>query len=227
MAKDNLKKISAKKALEYIKDNTVIGLGGGETIGYLCDYLKEKIKSGFNIKVVTPSIKTRNTCIENGIEVLYTSSVEHLDVAFDGCDQLDEKLNALKSCGGIHSKEKIIASMADKYILLTNESKFVKKLDSTYPIVLEILEESAGYVKRRISEIGGKATFRSSAAKDGFTITDSGNLLLDVFFDELGDAKELQKGLKGITGVVETSLFVDLVSQAIIAYEDDIKIISK
>ena len=76
----DLKKNCAKEALKYIKDNTVIGLGGGQTISYLVDFIKEE---KLNVKVVTPSMKTKMLCIKNGLEVLHTFSVDKIDVAFD------------------------------------------------------------------------------------------------------------------------------------------------
>ena len=73
-----------------------------------------------------------------------------ISVAFDGCDEVDENLIALKSGGGIHTKEKIIATMADDYILLVDESKVVKRLEFKYPIVLEILPESKALVEKEV-----------------------------------------------------------------------------
>ena len=119
-----MKKKCAKEALRYIKNNTIIGLGGGSTISYLISFIKE---AGLNIEVVTPSFKTASLCIENGLKVIPTWSVSKISVAFDGCDEVDENLTALKSGGGIHTNEKIIATMADDYILLVDSDDFLKK----------------------------------------------------------------------------------------------------
>ena len=161
-----MKKKCAREALKFIKDNSIIGLGGGSTIGFLVEYIKE---AGYKVKVVTPSMKTELLCIENGIEVIPTWGVSKVSVAFDGCDEVDKDLNALKSGGGIHTKEKIIASMAEEYILLVDESKVVDKLDFKYPVVLEIFKESKSYVEEMVKKLGGTTSLRSSNAKDGFT----------------------------------------------------------
>jgi len=110
MNDNDLKKICAKEAMKYIKNGMIVGLGGGRSIAYLIEYIKED--KNLKVKVVTPSTKTKMLCIENELEVLHTCSVDKIDVAFDGCDQVDKALNALKSGGGIHTKEKLIASMA-------------------------------------------------------------------------------------------------------------------
>lgn len=224
MDSNELKKICAKEAMKYIKDGMIIGLGGGRSIAYLIDYIKED--SNLKVKVVTPSMKTKLLCIENGLEVLHTCSVDKVAVAFDGCDQVDEDFNALKSGGGIHTKEKLIASMSEDYILLVDEDKFEKKLTFKTPVVLEILEDSLKYVERKVVELGGKPLVRTSDIKDGFTISDDGNLLMNVTFNELKDIEELNNKLKNICGVIETSLFTNVITKVIISSESGIRVIS-
>ncbi|MBC2580082.1 ribose 5-phosphate isomerase A [Clostridium sp. DJ247] len=225
MTSDDLKKACAKEALKYIKSNTIIGLGGGSTISYLIDYIKENEK--LEVKVVTPSVKTKMLCIKNGLEVLHTCSVDKVAVAFDGCDEVDENLNALKSGGGIHTKEKLIATMAEDYILLVDDTKIVNTLTFKHPVVLEILEDSLKYVERIVTELGGKPVVRTSTAKDGFTISENGNLLVDVFFDNVKDIYELENTLKNIIGVIDTSLFVNVATKAIVIGEHGVRVISK
>ena len=225
LTSDDLKKNCAREALKYINNNTLIGLGGGSTISYLIDYIKET--KGLKVKVVTPSVKTRMLCIKNGLEVIHTCTVDKVDVAFDGCDEVDENLNALKSGGGIHTKEKLIANMADEYILLVDDAKFVKKLTFRYPVVLEILEDSLKYVEKSVAELGGKSTIRNSSAKDGFTISDNGNLLIDVMFDNVKDIYELENKLRNICGVIDNSLFTNVVTKAVVAGSKGIRVVSK
>lgn len=162
---DDIKKVCAREALKWIKSGTIIGLGGGSTISYLIQYIKED--ANLQVKVVTPSVKTRLLCIQNGLEVLYTSTVEQISVAFDGCDEVDESLNALKSGGGIHTKEKLIASMAEDYILLVDDAKFVNRLTFKHPVVLEILEDSLTYVQKKSRSLGASRPFVQAAPKTG------------------------------------------------------------
>ena len=225
MNDNDLKKSCAKEAIKYIKDGMIIGLGGGRSIAYLIEHIKED--KNLNVKVVTPSAKTKFLCIENGLEVLHTCSVDKVDVAFDGCDQVDENLNALKSGGGIHTKEKLIANMAEEYILLVDEAKVEKTLTFKAPVVLEILEHSLKYVEKKVLELGGKPVARISDIKDGFTISDNGNLLMNVAFNEVKDMYKLNNSLINICGVIETSLFTDVITKAIVASEKGIRVISK
>jgi ribose 5-phosphate isomerase A len=221
---DDIKKKSAKEALHYIKNNTIIGLGGGSTISYLIDYIK--VTKDLNVKIVTPSFKTKMYCINEGLEVLHTCAVDKISVAFDGCDEVDENLNALKSGGGIHTMEKLIANMAEDYILLVDDAKFVQTLTFKYPVVLEILKDSLKYVEKKVIELGGQPNVRKSSAKDGLTISDNGHLLMDVHFHDVKDVFELENSLKSICGVIDTSLFTSVVTKVIIASKEGIKVVS-
>jgi ribose 5-phosphate isomerase A len=220
----NMKQKCAKAALEYITDDTIIGLGGGSTIGYLIEFIKEE---KLNVKVVTPSLKTKHLCVNQGLEVLPTSTVDEVDVAFDGCDEVDEKLHALKSGGGIHTQEKLIANMAKEYILLVDDSKVVPELTYKHPVVLEILQDSLAFVQKKAGEMGGKAEVRSSSAKDGHTVSDYGNFLVDVWFEAEQDGRQLETKLKEIPGVLDVSLFTTVVSKALVASKVGIYEISK
>ncbi|MBY9077868.1 ribose 5-phosphate isomerase A [Paenibacillus sp. HN-1] len=224
MKDDELKQACAKAALTFIEDGTIIGLGGGSTVSYLISYIKE---SGINVKVVTPSFKTRMLCLQNGLTVPHTGSVSKLAVAFDGCDEVDEDFNALKSGGGIHTREKLVARMAERYMLLADAGKVVSRLTFRKPVVLEVLEDALAYTEAEAARLGGRAVLRRSEAKDGYTATEDGNPLLDIFFSDVDNISELQLQLKSIPGVVETSLFTEEVTDVLIAAEDGISWLSK
>ena len=219
-----MKRKCAKEALNYIKDKSIIGLGGGTTISYLVSYIKE---AQLDVKVVTPSFETERLCIENGLTVLPTWAVDSISVAFDGCDEVDKELNALKSGGGIHTKEKIIANMADEYILLVDESKVCDKLEFNYPVVLEIIPESKSIVEKEVKKLGGNAKLRVSNSKDGVVISDHGLFLMDVIFnkEDIIDISVLNDKLKKIVGVLDTSLFYNIATKALVVGENEVKLI--
>lgn len=219
-----MKKRCAEEAVKLIKNNSIVGLGGGSTIAFLTDFIKQK---ALKVKIVTPSFQTEKFCLEKGLEVIPLWSVNHIDIAFDGCDEVDFSLNALKSGGAIHTKEKIIGKMADEYILLVDESKVSEKLTFKYPVVLELFKESISYVEKKISELGGNFILRKSSAKDGLTISDSGLVIGEAFFSDVQDIQKLHDDILNITGVAEISLFCNTASKALVVCEKDFKIISK
>lgn len=218
-----MKKRCAEEALKYIKNNRIIGLGGGATIAFLIDFIKE---AELNVKIVTPSFQTEKLCIEKGLNILPLWSVNHIDIAFDGCDEVDYNLNALKSGGAIHTKEKITAKMADEYILLVDESKVSEKLTFKHPVVLEIFKESIGYVEREIRKLNGEPVLRKSS-KDGLTISDNGLIIMDTYFKNIDDIQALHDSLLNITGVADISLFCNTVTKALVVSENGFKLISK
>ena len=206
-----MKKKCALYASKLVKDGMVVGLGGGSTISYLIDYVKDK-----DIKVVSPSSKTVLLAQQAGLTVLNTQYVDHVDIAFDGCDEVDSHLNALKSGGGIHTQEKIIASMADEYIVLVDESKFHETLAFKVPVVVEVLPKAYSVVKKKLEKLNGNVELRTASNKDGFLMSDEGNILLDVYFDGVQDIRLLNQTLLMMPGVVDTSLFVDILTGMIL-----------
>ncbi|MCF0105540.1 MAG: ribose 5-phosphate isomerase A [Holdemanella sp.] len=216
----NLKKKGAEYALRFIKDGMVIGLGGGRTIQYLAQYIKEK---NLDVKVVTPSMTTALTCKKMGLTMLPTYAVGHIDLAFDSCDEIDENFYALKSGGGIHTHEKIIASMADHYILMVDDSKYGKTLRYTHPVVLEVLKDAYSYVCNKLDALGYIYTNRETSNKDGILISDNGNLLIDVQVQEYTNPETLYNTLIQITGIVEISIFTSEITDIILTRENEIK----
>lgn len=206
-----MKRACARAALELVPDHGIIGLGGGETISYLSEYIKEQ---GKHVKVVTPSESTRKICEDLGICILPTEEVKEVEITFDGCDQVDNDLNAYKSGGGIHTKEKIIARMSKEYVLLVDETKVVDQLNTKVPIVLEIVKEAIHYVTEQAEKLGAKVKRRDEH-------------LLELYFEKIDDLKVLDRSLKKITGVIETSLFYQIADKALVAGEDGIRIMER
>lgn len=223
----NLKKDAAQKAVSFIKDNSTIGLGAGSTMAFMAEFLAAEIQNGLSVKILTSSFTTRQLLMQKGFFVTPMADISELDIYFDGCDQVDHNLHALKSGGGIHTHEKLLASMAKEFILVVDEAKYVPHFDNNYPLVIEFLPEALGYVPAKIRQLfnGIKITLRLSDKKDGPAITDNGNYLLDVWFDKFPEPQALNQLVKDITGVVETSLFYNLAHKAIVAGADGIKII--
>lgn len=212
-----MKRRCAEEAFKMIPQQGVIGLGGGSTIGFLIDILA---KSNHDVKIVTPSFQSEQHCLNKGLQVVPLHSVDHVDIAFDGCDEVDRQLHALKSGGGIHTKEKIIGSMADDYVLLVDESKVFDTLAFSHPVVLEIVKESYAYVVKQVDALGGQCHIRSASNKDGGIISDQGLLLLDVTFQQVDDIEMLHDALRRIVGVLEISLFVNVATKALIVKEN-------
>lgn len=218
-----MKRKCAQKAFEMIEDGMVIGLGGGSTVALLIEEIEKNHK---NIQAVTPSRDTMELCMQHQIPVLPLEMTDTVSLAFDGCDELDWELNALKSCGGIHTREKIVASMAKEYILLADESKWKERLAFQYPVTVEVIRSAVKYVERRLKEMGAEVTERRSEGKTGLLVSDDGNYLLEARFSHAGSVEKLALELDRMPGIAGHSLFYKIASKAVIVKADGIEVVT-
>ena len=225
----DLKKIAARKAADSLINGSSVGVGGGATMLYLAECIKEKLNEGWELKLFTSSPETAKFFRHQRMEFFETSSVSGIDIYFDGCDQFDKSLHALKSGGGIHTQEKLLACMADEFILVGDAQKYVDAFSPSIPLVLEIIPESLLFVQSRIDRMFNKprTALRFQIEKEKPVITVNGNWLMDVWFDAWPDLSGINNSVKLITGVLETSLFYNLASVAIIGSESGIQFITK
>ncbi|HVI44024.1 MAG TPA: ribose 5-phosphate isomerase A [Chitinophaga sp.] len=225
---EDLKQTAAKAVLAYITQGATIGFGAGSTIGYLITYLKEEQMLAESITTVTSSYSTRQLLLEHGFRVKEAGDVVHLDLYFDGCDQFDTSLNALKSGGGIHTREKLLAAMATKFIIIGDGAKYVPQLYTTFPVVIEVIPEAVPFVLAQVKRVypAANPVIRLSNKKDGAVITENGNLLIDIWFSTFPPLESVNPQLKSIPGVLETSLFYKMAHAAVIAGKKGVEVIT-
>ncbi|WP_186461750.1 ribose 5-phosphate isomerase A [Mucilaginibacter pallidiroseus] len=216
---------AAKAALKLIAPYQYIGLGAGSTIAYLVQALAADNQLAASLTVTSSSFKTNQLLLSHGLKVQVPALIDKLDWYFDGCDQFDAELNALKSGGGIHTTEKILASVASNFVLLGDDAKRVPTLTNAYPLVIEILPQALQIVLRELHDLypSAKIAQRMSTQKDGALISDNGNMLVDVYFAEMPSPGVLNTQIKMIPGVVDHSLFYQIANKAIIAGESGVR----
>lgn len=221
----DLKQQAARAAVALINEKMVIGLGAGATMAYMVQYLQAQ---HINVELYSSSGATRELLAQHGFPVNDIANIAWLDLYFDGCDQFDRDLNAVKSGGGIHTMEKLLASMAKEFVLVGDESKYAETLTTKFPIVVEVLPQARSFVTAKLESLyqGLIMSYRQTPA-GAFSLTENGNLLLDVFFTSLPALAQLNTQLKSVTGVVETSLFYNLATKAITAGADGINFFYK
>jgi ribose 5-phosphate isomerase A len=221
----DVKKEAARVASTLVDGNTSVGLGDGSTVRLLAEYLIDRMNAGLEIRLYTSSQQTLEFLWQRDVLVNDISHTDILDIYFDGCDQIDGLLNALKSGSGIHTMEKLLASMAKRFVIIGDASKFVQRLDPKFPLVLEVLPSAISFVQRIISSLYPECTLtvrKLPDTEDKPVLTRNGNLLLNCWFREWPDLERIQIQSKKITGVVEISLFYQMVDEAIIAGNDGI-----
>jgi ribose 5-phosphate isomerase A len=221
----DLKKEAAKAALSLIRPGHMIGFGAGSTMAHLVNMVGEDAGLLGSLKVLSSSFATRELLRDKGFVVGEAGWTARLDLYFDGCDQFDRRLSALKSGGGVHTSEKVLAAMADEFILVGDSTKRVERLDGAYPLVLEVIPEALMYVSDRVKRFFHpvRSALRQSDQKDGAVITERGNFLIDCWFDPFPEPAIINDRLIAIPGILEHSLFYNLAHRAIVAGPEGIK----
>jgi ribose 5-phosphate isomerase A len=226
----DFKKEAAKEALKFVRPGMVVGFGAGSTMGHLINYIKADETLFGSLTTVTSSFATRQILLGEGFRVLEAGWLSSVDLYFDGCDQFDWRLTALKSGGGVHVSEKVLAAMAGEFVLVGDVSKKVDRLDATYPLVVEVIPEALGFVsdrlKRFFSPVRSELRMAGSV-KDGAVVTERGNFLIDSWFAVFPEPAMLNDRVASIPGIVGHSLFFNMAHKAVIAGPQGIEICSK
>lgn len=202
-----LKARAAEAALEYIEDNTIIGVGTGSTVNYFIQALA-KIKHRIEACVAS-SLATEKRLLDAGIVVLDLNVVGDLPIYVDGADEVDAHHAMIKGGGGALTREKIIASASRQFICIVDETKLVQQLGS-FPVAVEVLPLARSFVARQLVKLGGDPEYRQ-----GF-VTDNGNIILDVFNLDRTTLTTMEDAINLIPGVVENGLFTKRLADKVI-----------
>ncbi|XP_017889407.1 ribose-5-phosphate isomerase [Ceratina calcarata] len=223
---ENAKKIAAYKAVdEYVKNNSVIGIGSGSTVIYAIHRLVERTKEeNLNVVCVPTSFQARQLILDNHLTLGDLESYPKLDCAIDGADEVDSRMNLIKGGGGCLLQEKIVASCANQLIIVADYTKNSKKLGEQYKKGIPIEVIPMAYVaiqKRIVANFGGTVQVRMALAKAGPVITDNGNFILDWHFPpELSNWNEINIEISMMPGVVETGLFINMAKKVYFGMSD-------
>lgn len=219
-----LKKMVGVRAADLVKDGMRIGIGTGSTVVFFIEELARRVKDGLRIQGAPTSLGTRLLCVQYGIPLLDSMNIDHLDLAIDGADEIDPSLNAIKGGGAAHTCEKIIASMADEFVLIADQTKLVSSLCRKFPLPVEVIPASLSFAEKEIRQLGGAPAIRSAVRKDGPVITENGNFILDITFSSPpNDLALLDAQLKRIPGLLETGLFMGISKKALIGFQDTVE----
>jgi ribose 5-phosphate isomerase A len=198
MTQDDLKKQVAKAAMEYVKGQSVIGVGTGSTVNHFIDLLAE-VKSGID-GAVSSSEGSTQRLKKIGIPVLELNATGTLDVYIDGADEINPRLQLLKGGGGALTREKVIAAASRTFVCIADESKCVDVLGK-FPLPVEVIPMARSFVARELVKLGGQPVWRENC------ITDNGNVILDTYNLDILQPIEMEKTINNIPGVVTVGLF--------------------
>lgn len=212
---DSLKKAAALKAVEFVRDGMVVGLGTGSTAKHMVMALGEKVRAGMKLRGVATSQETATLAAQSGISLIDTDNRWDIDVAIDGADQVDPAMNLIKGGGGALLKEKIVAASAKQFIVLVDHTKRVPVLGGSFPLPIEVIPFGWGSTAREIERVTKSRVVLRERHGTPFR-TEAGNLIVDVHIPRVDQPGELESALNQIPGIVETGLFVDRTSILIV-----------
>jgi ribose 5-phosphate isomerase A len=192
----------AKQAISFIQDkltpSMILGIGTGSTVNCFIEELSEF--SHLFKGAVSSSNASSELLQSKGIEVFNLNDVNGIEFYIDGADEVDKNNNLIKGGGAAHTREKIVASAAQDFICIVDESKLVEKLGA-FPLPVEVIPESRSLVARRIVALGGIPELRVGV------MTDQGNQILDVTGLDLSNPEEIELKLNSFAGVVDNGIF--------------------
>jgi len=214
-----MKKAVAEAAVNEVTSNMIVGLGSGSTAAIMIKTLANKIKTGElkEIRGVPTSFQSEVLALELGIPLIDLVSVDQIDLAIDGADEVNPSYQLIKGGGACHVREKLVASKANKLLIVVDQTKLVKNLNEEFPLPVEVLPSAWKQVKDVIENMDAQCKLRMAEKKAGPVVTDEGNLILDVLFNGgINNPKEIELQINNIPGVLENGLFVDLTYKVLV-----------
>ena len=221
---NQMKKAVAQAAVDQIQNGMILGLGSGSTAALMIEALALKIKSGEikDVVGVTTSFQGEVLASELGIPLKSLSSVSEIDLAIDGADEVDPNFQLIKGGGACHVQEKLVAALAKKFIVVVDSTKIVEKLNLDFKLPVEVLPSAWKQVQKTLEYLGGEGQLRMAQKKAGPIVTDQGNLILDLTFNNGIDQPELlESQINNIPGVLENGLFINLTDEVLVGKVDN------
>lgn len=227
LSQDELKKIAAYKAVEFVQSGMVLGLGTGSTAKHAVDRIGELLKQGKlkNIVGIPTSNMTRDQALSLGIPLSDLDTHPIVDLAIDGADEVDPDMHLVKGRGGSLLREKMVEAASKKFIVIVDETKLVKYIGgSGLAMPVEIVPFCWKFTLKRLEmlfmEAGCVGKLRLFKDSHKPFVTDNGNYIIDLYFKkDMGDLKAASDAILRLAGVVEHGMFLDMATTLIVAGE--------
>src|SRR5262249_17717964 len=208
------KAVAARRAVEFVRDGQLVGLGTGSTAGLAIKELGRAVANGLRIRGVATSRSTELLAMQCGIPLVDLNDVCRLDVTIEGADEIDPGFNMIKGGGGALFREKLVAIATELEIIIVDPPKLVPVLGQTAPVPVEVLQFGWCLSERRLRELGCSLKLHEQNGRR--YESDNGNYILDCSFGPIPDPERLDTEIKLIPGVVECGVFTGLADLLII-----------
>jgi ribose 5-phosphate isomerase A len=220
--REEAKKRAAERAVEFVEDGQVVGLGTGSTTKFAIEKIGERVREGLKLRGVPTSQGSDRLAKQLGIQIVDLNDVERINITIDGADEIDPNFHMIKGGGGALTREKLVALSSNLVVIVVDDPKLVSTLGETRALPVEVLPFAWRMTSRLIEQLGCRAVLRSS---DGATfVTDNSNYILDCEFGPIADPVSLEKAIKLLPGVVECGLFINIANVVVIAFEESVEV---
>ena len=216
---EQAKKNAGIYAADFVKSGMTIGIGTGSTVYWFIQELSNRVKQGLEIAAVPTSSRTSELCLQAGIKIADLNSVSNLPLTIDGADEIDAQGQLIKGGGGALLQEKIVAAASSQLIIIADKSKLVAQLGK-FPLPVEVIPFGYKKVQEKIISSGLCKTVILRQNDHEPFVTDHGHYILDCGFEKIDDAFAMNSVLHLIPGVVETGLFINMATKAVIAFDN-------
>lgn len=223
---DEAKRAAGVAASALVEDGMRLGLGTGSTTAFAIEAVGQRVREeGLQVAGVPTSFAAERLARRYGVPLLSIDdlgldalppSQAPLALAFDGADEVDPAGALIKGRGAAHVREKVVASLAARFVVLIDDSKLVDRLGTTAPVPVEVLPMAEAAVARTLRSFGADPALRMGTKKDGPVVTDQGFWILDARFDGIDDPTRLGEAIDGIPGVLGHGLFVGLATDVLV-----------
>lgn len=217
---------AAEAALEFVEPGQILGLGTGRAAADFIRALGERVKNGLKVSGVPTSKASAELARSLGIPLVNLDDIQSIDVAFDGSDEVDPKLDLIKGRGGALVREKIVAAASKKFVVLVGEEKVVGTLGERGALPVEVVPFALGFCRRKLEALGCKPEARKTP-EGALYITDNGNPILDCHIAALSDPAGLERAILAFPGVVDTGLFLKMTDVVIVGDGNSSRVLRK
>lgn len=198
----------AVEAADMVKSGMVVGLGTGRAAAMFVRALSGRVREGLDIRGIPTSIRTAKLAEELAVPLTSLDEVGAIDIDVDGADEVDPDLNLIKGHGGALLRERVVASISKRFVVLVGEEKLVPHLGAKMSVPVEVVPFAIPTARRALSALGASVELR---VKAGIPFeSDNGHQILDARFEDIADAKELSTRIADVPGVVDSGLFVGM-----------------
>jgi ribose 5-phosphate isomerase A len=217
---------AAIEAADMVEPGMVVGLGTGRAAAMFVRALARRVGEGVEVKGVPTSRRTEELATELGIPLVGLEDVDTIDIDVDGADEVDPALDLIKGHGGALLRERVVASVSKKFVILAGEDKIVSRLGSRMSVPVEVVPFAVPVSKRKLEVLGADVRLRRSDDGRPF-VSDNGNHILDARFESIGDAAGLERRIDALPGVVDCGLFIGMADLVLVQSESGFRRLSR